>query len=109
MTVITAGGAAEGEETDLKNLMGQLAERKIDSVLIEGGSRINAAAFASRIVSKVYAYVGGVIIGGEEAPGPVGGEGAGTMAEAVRLRDTCVGAVGDDICITGYPEYPEDE
>ena len=109
VTVITAGGAAEGEETDLKNLMGQLAERKIDSVLIEGGSRINAAAFASRIVSKVYAYVGRVIIGREKAPGPVGGEGAKAMAGAVRLRDTCVDAVGEDICITGYPEYPEDE
>ena len=89
--------------------MGQLAERKIDSVLIEGGSRINASAFASRIVNKVYAYVGGVIIGGEKAPGPVGGEGARTMADAVRLRGTCVSSIGEDICITGYPAYPEDE
>lgn len=86
--------------------MQQLGERKIDSVLIEGGSKINADAFASGIVDKVYAYVGGVIIGGADAPSPVGGRGVETMAGAVKLRDMEVTAAGEDFCITGYPEYP---
>ena len=102
--VLTAGR----DEVDLKNLMSQLAARKIDSVLIEGGSRINASAFAARIVNKVYAYIGGVIIGGADAPGPIGGVGADTMAHAVKLADMEVSAAGEDLCITGYPVYPED-
>ena len=31
------------------------------------------------------------------------------LADAVRLRDTFVSSIGEDICITGYPAYPEDE
>ena len=99
----------EGETVDLSALMRQLADRNIDSVLIEGGSKINASAFASKIVNKVYAYVGGIIIGGEKAPAPVGGEGAEDIAGAVRLRDMEVQNIGEDVCITGYPVYPEEK
>lgn len=98
------GGYAK---VDLKDLMKQLGERKIDSVLIEGGSKINGDAFAAGIVDKVYAYVGSVIIGGENAPAPVGGRGAARMADAARLMDMTVSMVGDDVCITGYPAYEQ--
>ena len=101
-----AVGSSGYAKVNLRNLMEQLGERKIDSVLIEGGSKINAEAFASGIVDKVYAYVGGVIIGGEGAPTPVGGQGAETMKGAVQLRSMEVTAAGEDFCITGYPEYP---
>ena len=109
VTILHTPGFADGNsnyaKVDLKNLMQQLGERKIDSVLIEGGSRINADAFASGIVDKVYAYVGGVIIGGADAPTPVGGRGAETMKDAVKLRNMEVRTAGEDFCITGYPEY----
>lgn len=109
VTILHTPGSADGNsnyaKVDLKNLMQQLGERKIDSVLIEGGSRINADAFASGIVDKVYAYVGGVIIGGADAPTPVGGRGAETMKDAVKLRNMEVRTAGEDFCITGYPEY----
>ena len=109
VTILQTPAAADRNSSyakvDLKHLMAQLGERKIDSVLIEGGSKINADAFASGIVDKVYAYVGGVIIGGADAPAPVGGRGAETMAGAVKLRDMEVIAAGEDFCITGYPEY----
>ena len=110
VTVLYTPAAADESsgcaKVDLKDLMHQLGERKIDSVLIEGGSKINADAFVSGIVDKVYAYVGGVIIGGEDAPSPVGGRGAESMAGAVRLKNMTVSTVGEDFCITGYPEYP---
>ena len=109
VTVLTTGNAVKGktayDRVDLADLMRQLGERKIDSVLIEGGSRINADAFAQNIVDKVYAFIGGVIIGGEDAPSPVGGKGAETMAGAVKLRNMEVAPAGDDICVTGYPVY----
>lgn len=109
VTVLHTAAAEGGSgytRVDLADLMGQLGARRIDSVLIEGGSRINADAFASGIVNKVYAYLGGVIIGGEDAPSPVGGRGAQTMAEVVKLRGMEVSAAGEDLCITGYPDYP---
>jgi len=109
VTVLYTPAAADESsgcaKVDLKDLMHQLGERKIDSVLIEGGSKINADAFASGIVDKVYAYVGGVIIGGKDAPSPVAGRGAESMAVAVRLEDMTVSMAGEDCCITGYPVY----
>jgi len=111
VTVLQTEVAADEDggyaKVDLKNLMRQLGERKIDSVLIEGGSKINGDAFAAGIVDKVYAYVGSVIIGGENAPAPVGGRGAARMADAARLMDMTVSMVGDDVCITGYPAYEQ--
>ena len=109
VTVLYTPAAADESsgcaKVDLKDLMHQLGERKIDSVLIEGGSKINADAFASGIVDKVYAYVGGVIIGGKDAPSPVAGRGAESMAGAVRLKDMTVSTAGEDCCITGCPVY----
>ncbi len=111
VTVLQTKAAADEDggyaKVDLKDLMKQLGERKIDSVLIEGGSKINGDAFAAGIVDKVYAYVGSVIIGGENAPAPVGGRGAARMADAARLMDMTVSMVGDDVCITGYPAYEQ--
>lgn len=111
VTVLQTKAAADEDggyaKVDLKDLMKQLGERQIDSVLIEGGSKINGDAFAAGIVDKVYAYVGSVIIGGENAPAPVGGRGAARMADAARLMDMTVSMVGDDVCITGYPAYEQ--
>ncbi len=95
------------EKVDLKELMRILGERGIDSILLEGGARLNAAAFQAKIVNKVQAYIAGKIIGGQKAPTPVGGKGAAVMREAIRLKDMETEAVGEDIRVTGYPDYEE--
>ena len=105
ITVLCTGG----DTVDLVELMTRLGERKIDSVLIEGGSGINASAFASEIVDKVYVYVGGLLIGGKDAPAPIGGKGAEDMAHAVKLEDIEVSTIDSDVCITGYPRYQKEK
>ncbi len=100
-------GAGSGSRVDLKLLMRLLGEKKIDSILLEGGGTLAASALEAQIVSKVYAYIAGKIIGGAQAKSPVEGTGAQTMAEAVELRDVSYEQLGGDICVTGYPVYPE--
>ena len=95
------------DRVDLKELMRILGEKKIDSVLLEGGGQLNASAFRAGIVNQVQAYVAGKIIGGEKAKTPVSGIGAQVMNEAIRLRDLHADLVGEDIRITGYPVYEE--
>ena len=97
---------AQGEKTavDLKELMRLLGERGIDSILLEGGGTLNAAAFRAGIVNKVQAYIAGKIIGGAQAPTPVRGIGADCMEQAVRLSDLQVSMVGEDIRVIGYPK-----
>ncbi len=99
--------AAGSGMVNLKLLMRMLGERKIDSILLEGGGTLAASALETGIVSKVYAYIAGKIIGGAGAKSPVEGEGARRMSEAVELRDLQFEQLGNDICVTGYPVYPE--
>ncbi|GLC30241.1 bifunctional diaminohydroxyphosphoribosylaminopyrimidine deaminase/5-amino-6-(5-phosphoribosylamino)uracil reductase RibD [Clostridium omnivorum] len=87
---------------DLAFLMKTLGERKIDSILLEGGSKINYAALEAGIVDKVNAFVAPKIIGGEAAKTPVGGAGRAYMADAIRLQAIEVHRFEDDIMIEGY-------
>jgi diaminohydroxyphosphoribosylaminopyrimidine deaminase/5-amino-6-(5-phosphoribosylamino)uracil reductase len=48
-----------------------------------------------------------MIIGAAEAPSAVAGKGAYRMAEALRLRGVTVERLGEDVLVTGYPEYRE--
>lgn len=87
---------------DLAFLMKILGERKIDSILLEGGSKINYAALEAGIVDKVNAFIAPKIIGGEAAKTPVGGAGRAYMADAISLQAIEVHRFEDDIMIEGY-------
>ncbi|MBP1743274.1 MAG: riboflavin biosynthesis protein RibD [Firmicutes bacterium] len=87
---------------DLNCLMRELGKRKIDSVLLEGGGRVNYAALKSGIVDKVNAFIAPKIIGGESARTPVEGEGIQFMKDAILLDKTEFYKFGDDIMIEGY-------
>ena len=90
------------DKVDLNALAKNLAERNIASVMIEGGGGLLAAAFEAGIVDKALFFVAPKIVGGEEAPTPVGGLGFETVDEAIRLRDLSVEKIGDDLLIEGY-------
>jgi diaminohydroxyphosphoribosylaminopyrimidine deaminase/5-amino-6-(5-phosphoribosylamino)uracil reductase len=99
-TVVLAR-TAEGR-VGLGPLLDELGRRGILSLLVEGGSEVHASFFAERLVDKVQAYIAPLVIGGREAPGPVGGQGVPDLADAIRLRDIDVTRIGDDVLITGY-------
>lgn len=92
---------------DLKLLMMELGRRKIDSVLLEGGSELNYAALEEGIVDKVYSFISPKIIGGCTAKTPVGGYGKETMEEAIRLRFEAYHLFGEDIMLEAYIEKEE--
>ncbi|MCM8711644.1 bifunctional diaminohydroxyphosphoribosylaminopyrimidine deaminase/5-amino-6-(5-phosphoribosylamino)uracil reductase RibD [Clostridium sp. SYSU_GA19001] len=90
------------DKVDLRYLMKALGERKIDSVLLEGGSELNYSAIDAGIVDKVNVFIAPKIICGREAKTPVGGIGRTLMKEAALLKDVEVYKFGDDIMIEGY-------
>ena len=100
-------GTSRMKGVNLKELLKKLGERGIDSVLIEGGSMIHGSALEAGVVNKVYAYISPKIIGGLDAPSPIGGLGAEKIAECAVLIDREIRQLGEDICISGYPVYPE--
>ncbi len=99
----TSGGVG----VNLIELMEALGGMGIDSILLEGGGTLNSSALHDGIVNKVYAYISNKLIGGVDAPTPIGGIGADHIAEAVRLRGTEAFPIGEDLCICGYLEYQD--
>ncbi len=86
-----------------KSLMEILGKREITSVLIEGGSEINASALAAGIVDKVMCFIAPRLIGGQNAPGPIGGVGIRSLSDAANLRRISVTPLPEhDILIEGY-------
>lgn len=90
---------------DLKGVLDELKNRDIQSVLVEGGSEIAGAFCDAKLVDKVTFIITPYIIGGRDAPVAVAGRGVEALSEAARLTDVSVVQHGDDIEITGYPQY----
>ncbi|MDD4334825.1 MAG: bifunctional diaminohydroxyphosphoribosylaminopyrimidine deaminase/5-amino-6-(5-phosphoribosylamino)uracil reductase RibD [Desulfotomaculaceae bacterium] len=95
----------EGPQVDLTELMRLLGERGITSILLEGGAMVHGSAFSARIVDKVAWFIAPKIIGGRDAPGPVGGMGADSPADAAVLERVKVGRLGADLLVEGYLKY----
>ena len=94
-------GLPDGQgKVDLRALMRELGSRKIDSVLLEGGSSLNWAAFSAGLVSEAVVYLAPKVVGGAASPSPVGGAGFELMSQAIALESPQVELVGDDVKIT---------
>jgi diaminohydroxyphosphoribosylaminopyrimidine deaminase/5-amino-6-(5-phosphoribosylamino)uracil reductase len=89
-------------KVDLNYLMKVLGERKIDSVLLEGGSELNYSAIEAKIVDKVIAFIAPKLIGGRQAKTPIGGKGLAYMKDALEIKDIEIQNFEEDIMIAGY-------
>ncbi|HWR44793.1 bifunctional diaminohydroxyphosphoribosylaminopyrimidine deaminase/5-amino-6-(5-phosphoribosylamino)uracil reductase RibD [Sporomusa sp.] len=87
---------------DLRHLFKILGERRITSVLVEGGAAINASVLAANLIDKVHCFIAPKILGGKNAPSPVGGMGIPAVDQAIMLEETTAESIGTDILITGY-------
>lgn len=88
------------EEVDLKRLMPLLEKRGIKKLLVEGGSRVIWSFLDSRIADEVNIFIGSMVIGGDGAPTPAGGEGALDEGSIVSLRLKSAKAIGNGILLT---------
>lgn len=88
----------DGDKVDLKALMTYLAEKKLDSVLIEGGGEINFSALKAGIVNKVYAYIAPQCFGGSAAS-PVGGTGIEKVCDSFKFKVIDTKMIDGDVLV----------
>lgn len=88
-----------GDHLDLRELMVQLGQEGIDSILLEGGGTLNFSALKSGIVNQLQVYLAPKIFGGAAAKTPVEGPGLEDPAEAFQFTDRKIKIFGDDICL----------
>lgn len=106
VTVIHVPTAEGPRRLHLGKAFGELRRRGLRRVLVEGGGGLVAQMLAWHAVDQVLAFVAPKIIGGQQAPTPVGGEGRPFMAEAWTLDDVRYETYGQDLAIAGFVAKP---
>ncbi len=91
----------------LPQLLRELGSRGVVTLLLEGGSVLLGSFFDQRLVDKVTAVIAPMVIGAADAPAAIAGRGAQVMSEAVHLSDATVDRLGDDVLLTGYPDWSQ--
>jgi diaminohydroxyphosphoribosylaminopyrimidine deaminase / 5-amino-6-(5-phosphoribosylamino)uracil reductase len=87
---------------DLSRLVVQLAQKKIASILIEGGGQVIGAALAAGIVDKLCFFYAPKILGGDDGIPICNGVGPQMMADSMKVQRISVHRFDDDVMIEGY-------
>jgi len=97
--------AKYGDHVDLEELLRELAKRDVVTALVEGGGVLLGGFFDRGLVDKIHEIIAPIIVGAADAPGAVAGRGADRIADALSVRDITVERLGEDILVTGYPQF----
>ena len=90
---------------DLAAVIRHLGERGCTNLLVEAGERLTGELFDLKLVDKVVVYIStSKIIGGADAPSPVGGRGPSLMQEIIHLNKKRIQRFDQDVAIIGYVE-----
>jgi diaminohydroxyphosphoribosylaminopyrimidine deaminase/5-amino-6-(5-phosphoribosylamino)uracil reductase len=93
------------DRVDLQDLWGRLGAMGIQSILLEGGSRLAGEALACGLIDEcVFFYAPKVI--GSDGFSPFAMTGITGMADALSFTDIKVRRVGQDILVFARPEKP---
>ncbi|HBB33975.1 MAG TPA: bifunctional diaminohydroxyphosphoribosylaminopyrimidine deaminase/5-amino-6-(5-phosphoribosylamino)uracil reductase RibD [Cyanobacteria bacterium UBA8803] len=87
--------------------MAYLYDRQLSGVLWECGGTLAARAIADGAVQKVLAFIAPKIVGGKDAPSPVGELGLATMTDALTLERVSWRQIGSDYVVEGYLPLPD--
>jgi len=92
----------EGGGVPLTQLLSDLGKRDIQGVLLEGGPTLAWSMVEDRAVDKVVVYLAPKLIGGQDAPGVLGGRGFAPIAQAMQLSIASIDLVGEDLRVEGH-------
>ena len=82
---------------DIKELMHELYNMGIDSVLVEGGGILNDSIIRNELADRVEVFIGPKLFGGHDAKTPVEGFGIGKVSESKLFSLKEVKRHGDDV------------
>ncbi|HZU41814.1 MAG TPA: bifunctional diaminohydroxyphosphoribosylaminopyrimidine deaminase/5-amino-6-(5-phosphoribosylamino)uracil reductase RibD [Terriglobales bacterium] len=97
--------AANEGHPDLRAVLTRLGELEMTSLLIEGGSQVNAAALASGVVDKVFLYYAPKFLGADAVPF-ASGPASSQVSDALQLRCFTLHRFADDFAVEGYLRDP---
>ncbi len=81
--------------------LSSLGKMGVTSVLLEGGSELNATALHLRVVNKIMLYVAPRLLGGQNAISLVGGRSPSLLTNAIPIKEMNILPLGQDFLLTG--------
>jgi len=92
---------ARNGQVSLRACLAKLGKQGATSVLIEGGSDVNASAIRSGLVNRVALFIAPTLLGGQDAKGVIGGLAPKRLAQALPLNDIRIQPLGKDFLVEG--------
>jgi diaminohydroxyphosphoribosylaminopyrimidine deaminase/5-amino-6-(5-phosphoribosylamino)uracil reductase len=102
--VVVCEGSNPAERLDW--LLLELGRRRMTNILVEGGGQLLGSLLDARQIDEVHAFIAPKLVGGQHAPGPVGGTGVARMAESLHLASPRIEISGTDIYVRGRIPRP---
>lgn len=88
----------DGAHVSIRECLAMLGQQGLDSVLIEGGASIHAAAFQAGCVDLIQVYLAPKLFGGDGIS-PIGSMNITTPTDAVLLSTPKITRLGDDLLL----------
>jgi diaminohydroxyphosphoribosylaminopyrimidine deaminase/5-amino-6-(5-phosphoribosylamino)uracil reductase len=95
---------AQAGMVSLKACLSRLGKEGLTSVLLEGGSIVNASALQQGLVNQVRLYMAPALLGGQNAKGLIGGLAPKKLDRAWPLANCQLKKLGNDWLVTGAIE-----
>ena len=92
-------GSTRKKQVSLVSCLNRLGKMGVTSVLLEGGSELNASALRRQLVNKVMLYAAPRLLGGQDAKSLIGGKSPLRLADATQVKDVCFQYLGQDMLI----------
>ena len=102
-----AAGVQVEQSGSLLAVLKHLAEDGYLQLLLEGGGALHTSFLEAQFSDEMILYQAPIIIGGRDAVSLWGGQGSGTLQQAIRLKDVQRRKLGDDQMIRGTVLYPD--
>ena len=90
------------KRVDAEEVLAYLGKQGILSLIVEGGSQVNASFLRGGHVQKVMAYIAPKLLGGKDSKSVIAGPNPERMKEAVSLQQMEIKRFGEDFLLTGY-------
>jgi len=90
---------------DLNALMDILGGMEIQSLLVEGGARLNYSLIRERLVDKLIIFLAPKVLAGGDGIPIFFGKGPARIEACLKLKELSLRKFDQDIMVTAYPKY----